>query len=317
MMKVIIFASMLFLNPAIDPMFFESNTSSAIRPQFLFNRKEYLLQHNRNSYTAYTSFEGQSLFCQITEVEAGHYISGYRSTFGGIEGFDERRLDEFIQNIINELTSRKASSLIIRQAPECYHTEFAKACHESLIRNKFTILTSDINQNIPVDGLFDDKIDIQEKRRLKKLKESGIVCKLFSKVEGAEWYDLLLQSRKHRNYPVTVSREVYYGFADTFPDVYTYAGVYLNDQIIANAVFVRVSENVMYYFIPASDPDYNKLSPAVLILESMYNTALQQKCSMIDLGISSVDGELNEGLYKFKKHMGALDSKKIIYKYTF
>jgi len=298
-------------------MFFECNTSKDIETEFLFNSKTYLQQSGKNVYTAQASIGSEYLLCQLTEIEDAVYVSGYRATFGGIEGSAIIVLDNFIKTILNELRHRNAKSLLIRQAPSLYDSSFAEACQDVLLEHGFRLQSSDINQHIVVDGIFEDKIDIQERKKLRRLREAGLTCKLYDRVEGDEWFDLLSRAREHKNFPLTLSKEAYYNLSKELPEIYTYAGVFLNERLVANAVFVKISENAIYYFVPASDPEYNYLSPAVLILESMYQLAMDQHCSIVDLGISSVDGILNQGLYKFKKNMGAIDSQKNIYKYTF
>ena len=74
---------------------------------------------------------------------------------------------------------------------------------------------------------------------------------------------------------------------------------------------------MMYYFLAASAPDYAHLSPTVLLIEALYIKAVQEKCTYVDLGISSVEGVLNEGLYAFKRHLRAEECLKKNYRFTF
>ena len=52
-------------------------------------------------------------------------------------------------------------------------------------------------------------------------------------------------------------------------------------------------------------------SPVVLLVKGIYNYAGSRGFQILDLGISSVESRLNNGLYTFKKNLGALESERV------
>jgi hypothetical protein len=286
---------------------------------FLFNQYSYLNVHTASVVYFADTDTDFSVLLNCAETSAGIYVSGYRAPFGGIECTSEDGVDAFVKGVLEELAERNAVSLTIKQTPECYQPGTSTAIHKALIKNGFSEQVSETNQYIVVnpEQTFASGIDAQKRRRLNKAKKMGMHVKLFDRVESDDWYDVYSKARIDRGFSITVSNEEYYSLSEKVPDVYTYAGVFLNEKLIANAVFVRINADVLYYFIAASDPGYAALSPTVLLIEALYEKAVHEKYTRIDLGVSSVKGVLNEGLHKFKKHLGGMDCSKKTYTFLF
>lgn len=75
---------------------------------------------------------------------------------------------------------------------------------------------------------------------------------------------------------------------------------------VALALTVRVCRDVLYYYLPASDPAFDNLSPALLLLESLHEYAQLSGIGWLDLG-PSLDsaGNPSPSLAEFKRRIGA------------
>lgn len=293
------------------------SSGTAPKASFLFNQDFYLKNHTASALYFFDQSINPNLLCSIVEVSPGNFVSGYCAPFAGIECRDVQQLQTFVGYIKETCKTLGATSITLRQAPVCYQSTSA-AIHEALMKNGFQLKFSDTNQHILVtDAPFQTILDDQKKRRLAKLKATGARVEILNHIDSETWYDLYVQSRVAKDFPVTISKEAYMDLSSKLSDTYQYAGVYLEDTLLANAVFVKVNQDVLYYFLAASDADYASLSPSVLVLEAMYELAQKQQYKILDLGISSVDGQLNEGLHLFKKHVGAIDSQKNTYEFVF
>lgn len=294
------------------------SSDTAPKASFLFNQDFYLKNQTTSALYFFDQRINPNLLCSIIEVSTGNFVSGYRAPFAGIECKDIHQLHTFIEYIKETCQSLGATSITLRQAPVCYQPETSAAIHETLMKHGFQIKFSDVNQHISVtDAPFYTLLDDQKKRRLTKLKSTGARLEILDRIDSDTWYDVYVQSRIVKNFPVTISKEAYMDLSAKISGTYQYAGVYLEDTLLANAIFVRVNEDVLYYFLAASDADYASLSPSVFVLEAMYELAQKQQHKILDLGISSVNGQLNEGLHLFKKHVGAIDSQKNTYEFVF
>ncbi|WP_018343568.1 GNAT family N-acetyltransferase [Cytophaga aurantiaca] len=299
-------------------MLISSTIAKSIPAQFLFNQYFYLHAHQATVHSFADKTIAPDILLNCVEISEGNYVSGYCAPFAGIECTISTHVSDFIKELKTDLAARRATSLVIKQAPQCYQTNVWEAIHQALLANGFKEEVNETNQYIVVntERLFVADIDAQKRRRLNNAKKLGMRVELFDRVETDDWYNVYCNARMDKGFPITISKEDYYSLS-AIPDVYTYAGVFLNDRLIANTVFVRVNKEVLYYFIAASDPAYAELSPTVLLIETLYEKAVQENYTLIDLGISSVDGVLNEGLHQFKKHVGAKDCSKRTYTLLF
>ncbi len=300
-------------------MLVQSDFQHADAATFLFNQNTYLKAHQHTPVIFIDTNTVRSILCKFVESEPGKYVSGIRAPFGGIECSDITQLDAFVKNILSTYQRLHAISIIIRQAPDCYQPNVSAEIKKILLENGFNLEYTDVNQHIPVDPSksFVTMIDDQKRRRLQKLKNAGAHVQFFNRIHSDDWYELYKRSREIKHFPVTISQQTYNKLPDQLPGIYEYAGIFIADKLIANAVVVKVNKNVLYYFAAASDPDYAALSPAVMIIEAIYTMACEQGYSMIDLGISSVNGVLNDGLHLFKKHVGGIDSEKNTFEFKY
>jgi len=287
--------------------------------KFLFNQYFYLIEEGKTSLTFVDNIYKPSLKLTCVETNTNEYVSGYHAPFAGIESDANVDIESFLAEIKLELLKRNARSLEIKQAPSFYQTKQSEEIDKALLKSGFVETTSDCNQYLLINPQieFEALIEAQKRRRLKNAKKMGMHVQLFEHIDSNDWYQVYAEGRMDRGFPITISKEKYNTLSILRPDVYTYAGVYLHEELIATAIFVRVSKDVMYYFVAASSPRFAHLSPTVLIIEAMYHKAVNEQYAYLDLGVSSVSGELNEGLHAFKRHIGAQNCIKNTYLYTF
>ena len=300
-------------------MLISSTIAQTLHTQFLFNHFFYLNAHATSIVSFVDKKDAPSISLNCVEASEGNYVSGYCAPFAGIECTLSTEVSVFVKNVLTELAEKNAKSLTVKQAPDCYQPNVCNAIHETFIANGFVEQVREIDQYIIVDPskVFSVNIDAQKRRRLNNAKKIGMRVELFDRIDSEEWYEVYSRARMCKGFPITISKEAYGSLSEKLPNVYTYAGVFLNEKLIANAIFVRINKDALYYFVAASDPDYAELSPSVLLIEALYEKAVHEKCTLIDLGISSVDGVLNEGLHQFKKHLGATDCSKKTYTFMF
>ena len=82
-------------------------------------------------------------------------------------------------------------------------------------------------------------------------------------------------------------------------------------KIIASSIGVKVNSKILYYFLPADDPEYKKFSPTVLLIKEMYKFCKESNYHLLDLGIATAGGVANPGLIRFKENLGANSSLKL------
>lgn len=257
------------------------------------------------------------LYAAVNDNEA---ISYTYAPYGDIEGdAKEADIERFIHKMISRFEDLTIQSLVIKCRPSFIASSTQLVFHE-LLEKKFGFEVESVNvqHTLIVDEVpLMNKINSQEKRKLKALKNECTI-KVLSAPEKELWFDLLSNARQYKGFPLTTTKYNYEELPNIISDRYYYIGAYKNDVLIASCVGIRVSEDIMYYYLPATHPDYSQLSPSVLLLDHLYQLASDLKIKYIDLGISNnQDGTLNHGLVRFKENMGGIAGvqKRLIYNF--
>ncbi|MFN8415161.1 MAG: GNAT family N-acetyltransferase [Cytophagaceae bacterium] len=274
--------------------------------QHLFFKQEFLSKKSL-PYTSFVTEEGQQIiFFEYQDA----FISGYAATYGGFYPVTPKEsLRKILPSIIETAKSKKLTKIIVKLPPTFLLSSSDELSDwESF---SFNIINREVNQYISIGKhSLIDIVHEQERRKLKK--QPDFVLELnSSKVNRSQRWDLLVAARKDKNYPVTITQEALEDLNNKLESHYTFIDCIKDDTLIAFAIAVQMSDEVFYYYLPATLPEYQYLSPSVYIINAIYELAKSKKCIYLDLGISSEKGILNEGLFQFKKNMGAKSSESI------
>jgi hypothetical protein len=98
-----------------------------------------------------------------------------------------------------------------------------------------------------------------------------------------------------------------------FPKNFQIFSVTDSEHIIAVGVTIKINEEIVYTFYLADDENYLKDSPTIFLLSGIYEYFQEKKYKILDLGIATAKGILNEGLANFKRSIGGNLSLKKTY----
>jgi hypothetical protein len=242
-------------------------------------------------------------------------ISVDKSTFGGFIIRNEITSSDLFQTCEAFLLWAKSNNIkliTIRCFPEIYAPVESEMTSNALSKAGFEILFRDITQIIDVrESAL--PLNTHRKRRLRNSFAKGFSFKILTPDFLAEAHSLFVESRNDKKYPVTMSLENFKDAFTMFPRDYILFGVFDKNKMIASCVSIRVDERILYCFFIGDAIAYRVYSPVTQLLHGVYEFARQKKIEMIDLGISTDKGVLNEGLYNFKKSLGTFDAYKLTY----
>lgn len=283
---------------------------------FFFNTKTFL--GSRDYQGKLICFEiakkGQTLARMWTNLIEDRGYSPWRAPFGSIECCDKinvRILNQFISEIKLSLLAEGIKTLDVVHYPNFYDVINAGIIEECFLSNGFKAKPADTNQHIDVYIQdFASRISYAQRKRLNKCKKADFKDNIEGKESVKDAHELLTESRNRKGYPITMSYPELMRMFELHPEHYFLFTIRDQGVMIAMAICIRVSENIIYNFYHADHEDYGMYSPTVMLVDSVYKYCQAKGIDFIDLGISSVDGELNEGLYNFKKGLGAIESFK-------
>gem|GEM_PF-1960821 len=240
--------------------------------------------------------------------------SGERATFGSFS-FVQLPSKEILWGCIRQMESslfkRDIKQVVIKHWPSVFLIE--DPIPEVLSDIGYNCVSKDTDQYLPINRAeFSDRIRYNELKKLKKCQRNGYQSMQLSTNWLGPVYRLIQASRKRKGYPVTMRfEEVQEAFNHL--DNYLLFGAFDGDLLIAAAISIRIRSDILYNLYHADHEDYLTFSPTVLLLKSIYHYAQEIGVSILDLGISSDKGMLNQGLYRFKQNVGCMESPKLTF----
>jgi hypothetical protein len=249
-------------------------------------------------------------------VSDNELVSLEKSPFGSFTFADhptEQDLLKTCDEFLRWAEANQIKLITIHCFPEIYAPGQSLITTQVLKKLDFQILYKDVTQVISIEENKPLVISIHKRRRLRKCKALGFQFKKIDTGYLPAAYALFTESRKNKKYPVTMTLEDFETAFSLFPDAYLLFGVFDDNTLIAACVSVKVNQKILYNFFIGDSLAYRIYSPVTQLLYGIYEYGREKKMELIDLGISTDKGVMNEGLHSFKKSMGAAD----VFKLTF
>ncbi len=291
--------------------------------RYFFNEIEHL-KHQRGNNECYT-FYWQNIDNQTIEGRYSVIIqdkiaySPLKATFGGIEfceEISEENLFNFLNTIIHFLQSLSLNSISINSYPERYLTEYQhEILQNCLSKLHFQVEFTEQNYEILITdkSFYETVIGLRAKQLLRTHTKKGYVFNQESNPDFEIIHAFISRSRVRKNRPMTMNCEQLTEHFKKFPKNFQLFSVTHSDMIVAVGVTIKINEHILYTFYLADDENYLKDSPTTFLLSGIYQYCHEQKIKLLDLGIATEKGVLNEGLARFKQSLGAKMSKKKTY----
>lgn len=278
---------------------------------FFFQSHDFIFRNTTREIISFLEEKNNEI--HFTQIEQ-RLVSGDRSPFGGFiirQAANKDSIKALVEKVLLYAMGHSIESVEIKCYPEIYAPQMAGLINDVLGESDFHLKYRDITQILYIDK--DLNLDADRKRRIK-----GCIALEFKFMElGIESlpkaYDLFLQSRQKKGYPVTMKLADFFNEFRKFPLRYKLYGVLDRDQLIAASVVVFTNDKIIYYFFSGDDLGYRKYSPITYLVYKLHRFAEKEGFRFIDLGISTDKGIMNQGLYNFKKSFGAVDSYKLTF----
>lgn len=305
------------LQAAVEQPFFQDG--------FFFNTPDHLNQQSTggaHTVTALNRMTHQTEARCTFFVQSGRAISPAAAPFGSVEFIQtlpDAVLGDLIDALVDEARETRAPTLRLVNYPHCYAPEQAHRLTEQLLRRGFRITAADQNFFLPIGSdAFEATIDASERRRLRKCRRAGF------RVEHGCCSDLdavmsfLVRTRQQQGYQLTLPSDCLRHLIQTFPDQFLVFRVLDGSAIAALTVAVRVRDDILYNFLPASDPAYHAYSPMVLLTDGLFAYCQKRQIRLLDLGMSLDENhQPKPSLMRFKRNLGAQESPKLTFEKIF
>ena len=288
--------------------------------RYFFNEIEHF-KYQRGNNDCYT-FYWQNIGNQIIEARFNLILrdkiaySPLKATFGGIEfqmEILEEDLLEFLSQIIQFLQSLETENILINSYPERYLTEYQNKILQNCL-SKLNFETKYIDQNYEIaiadKSFYEIAIGSTAKQLLRTYIKKGYVFNQEFNPDFGVIHGFIARSRVRKNRPMTMSLEQLTEHFKKFPKNFQLFFVTHSNVMVAVGITIRINDDILYTFYLADDENYLKNSPITFLLSGIYGYAKQNNYKILDFGIATDKGILNEGLAKFKQRLGAKMSEK-------
>lgn len=298
----------------------DHNISSRCSSPFLFYDPAFLQTKPYSPECISMAFhEGTIKLYFRMENGVAHSLPG--ASFGGIAVQGKvSRLDvvTFYKQVFSLLRSHRVTTLKVTSFPSCYDTHIFQWQDDVFKSLKNKTICTETNAWLNACDRFQFRAQLHrsEKNKLNKAHKAGLVCEQLPGYTLPLAYKVVEKNRKASDYPVTMKEEALAKLLHLMPDAYRLFGVWLENTLVATGVCIQVLPDVLYTFYLADDHEYRQYSPTVLLVEYICDYAARMGCRIVDLGTASLNGEMNEGLFDFKAHLGAEFCPKRTYEVT-
>jgi len=290
---------------------------------FLFNSPQLFHQQRCDDYSVLNLLdENENCLarCAVFFKDNQAY-SPFRAPFGSIELSDNitiQELEYFIEELEKFLRERRATKFKIVSYPECYVPEKASLLNYCLLKQNYSIITAELNYHLSITSSSDivSVFHDSERRRYKKCMEQGFEVGIERGSYVQEAFELIKKGRESKGIPLSMKLEEFQKLFKEYSQYYLLFTVKDKNKLVAVATGVKVSSEILYYFLPADDAEYKSFSPTVLLIKGMYDYCKENNIRLLDLGIATADAVPNYGLIKFKEHLGGIPSLKYTFQKT-
>lgn len=252
-----------------------------------------------------------SLYLNVTNHQA---LSVVRSPFGTIECSDDlppKALYKFLQFVESACRNRDIESIVLQDAPASYAPGRSALLLTFLINLGYRITRAEVTACIKVMGNYEDGLNPGERQVLHKSRLAGLSYAILPNEELAKVYGFIATSHQLKGYTLSMDYQDLERTVKEFPERFVLSCVFDNIQLISASVAIKLNKSILYNFYMDHDAAYNKMSPALTLMEGMHQFCTDHSIELLDLGTSARDGQPNFGLLAFKLRAGAFSSAKL------
>lgn len=250
-------------------------------------------------------------------VADGIARSPLRAPFGSVDVASDVSNEvfvKFLSFVEAQLRLANASKIIIKLAPESYDAQRLVVAANFFFTRHYKLMHAEVGAVMPVsDKNFDDIIHPRKKRKLQQSRGHGLRFEVLDLESLSLVYRFIAACRQPKNYELSITSEDLLHTVQRMPQQYPLFAVFYEGEMVAASVTIRAYEHVLYHFISDHVRKIGSLSPALILMEGIYNYCRRENISLLDLGTSTVDGIPNLKLLKFKRELGAEFSHKFTF----
>ena len=285
---------------------------------FIFNRPDHLSLQGGDWVHFYLLRKiSQKIIASVAfQIQKTIAKSPLRAPFGSFH-FSERLspedLFEFVQRCESQLRKKGAKTIVLTEPP-LFYRKTGELFHAILFNLDYRISCAELSSGIRIGReAFEQKIDSWEKRKLKQARSRGVRYKTIPIGKLEMVYGFLEKCREQKGHRLSMTLQELTDTVAQFNDAFILSGTFLQKELIAASIAIRVHPDILYNFYAGHMKKYDSISPMVTLTSGLYKFCAQNQIHLLDLGTSTINGKPNFGLLDFKLRLGAVPSMKLTF----
>jgi hypothetical protein len=232
-------------------------------------------------------------------------------TFGGFFNLRMEIIYEDVKEILIEFRSEiDASAITVTLPPNHIANLYPQEQKDALLRLGADLLFEEVNHAILINGWTRSSLSRGNQKKLRQCHENSLTFRLLNLNELDQLYEILRQNRENLGATVSMTLDQVKKSFETFPDKYFAFGVYFDEQMIAGAICLESAPENLYVYMWGDLLEFRQISPIVFLCDSLVEFGAEHEFAYLDLGTSSIKGELMLGVARFKENLGAIAYEK-------
>jgi len=257
----------------------------------------------------------------VVEAHTETAHSPWQAPFGAVQlapGLPAALVQVFLEGVHAVLKEHGVRRVRVRSYPFAYDPAGSALLTQTLLQLGYQVTLTELNNHLPLTEVgFEAGLHVSERRRLHKCRRHGFQFEQESPQLLPAAYDFLHQCRDEKGQQLSLSLDRLKELFRQFPqDHFLFSVRDGAGQWAALTVAIRVNQQVLYNFYPASPLAYNSFSPVVLLNEGLCAFGLANGLKLLDLGTSTLPEGPNHSLLQFKRHLGGVLSLKLTFEFN-
>ena len=253
----------------------------------------------------------------LAGFKGGILKSPFSAPFGGFHFRKENmyisEIDNYIDSLKEYIISEGLKGIEITLPPDIYHSTFNAKTINSLIRHKFRQTLPEITNWVNLQQFSGNFIQRNSREYYRQAVRNNLSFSLASGNEDKKAiYDLIHQNRLKFDRPIFMTLKDILDTANLWPvDFFKVTGQ--DESLLSSAIFYRSHPDICHAVFWGDNDKGRPLRAMDYLIYNLWSYYKGLGYKYIDLGISTEDGNPNEGLLRFKESHEAISSLR----YTF
>ncbi len=235
-----------------------------------------------------------------------------RLTFGGFFPTDSKTIksSEFSEILVRFFSeSLLGVPMEWKLPPDYFYPRIFKAQYQNLAPTIHSEVV-DLNQHVLIKNWHFEMLSKGNRKKFRQAHNSNLIYHQGSIDDVSKCYQVLSANRSAKGVKVSMTETEMQTALRIFPDFYRIHFLEKSGHVAAMCLTVDIAPKIRYVLYWADNLEFRGISPLVFLFERLVTFCKLDKVEVLDLGISSVNGEINDGLFNFKRNLGALSSSK-------